>query len=84
MTENQADPDWLGAFERGLRAPEPLRGLRDVVAELLAAGADRTRVQEQLEAFRLRLQEQNRENDEDTVLDVLDFVTGWCSPDQKL
>jgi hypothetical protein len=58
--------------------------LRDVVTELLAAGADRARVQEQLEAFRVRLQEQDREDDEDTVLDVLDFVTGWCSPDQRL
>lgn len=54
------------------------------MTELLAAGADRARVQEQLEAFRVRLQEQDREDDEDTVLDVLDFVTGWCSPDQRL
>jgi hypothetical protein len=84
MTEHQADPDWFGAFERGLGAPQPLTGLRDAVAELLAAGADRTRVQEQLEAFRGRLREQDREDDEDTVLDVLDFVTGWCSPDQRL
>jgi len=84
MTEHQADPDWFTTFERGLSAPEPLWGLRDVVAELLAAGTDRARVQEQLEAFRIRLREQNREHDEDTVLEVLDFVTGWCSPDQRL
>jgi hypothetical protein len=84
MTEHQADPDWFTTFERGLSAPEPLKGLRDVVAELLAAGADRNRVQDRLEAFRVRLREQDRETDEDTVLDVLDFVTGWCSPDQRL
>lgn len=43
-------------------------------------GIARERLQEQLEALRARLRHEQREEDEDAVLEVLDFLTGWSSP----
>jgi len=37
-----------------------------------------------LEEFRLVLGSRGREDDQDVVLEVLDFLTGWCGPHNRI
>jgi hypothetical protein len=55
-----------------------------LAAELLRSGQDRDGVYDLFESARAALLEADREADEDAVMDVMDFLTGWCSPRMKL
>jgi hypothetical protein len=57
-----------------------LVGLRAAVQDELNAGIPRAEVIAKLESIRPGLDDIN----EDIVLEVLDFVTGWCSPTARL
>jgi hypothetical protein len=66
-----------------LESREPLLALREVVGQELAEnGDDRRRVLNDLEA--LRLVSRRAGLNEDAILDVMDFVTGWCSPHEAI
>lgn len=54
--------------------------LRRAVEHELRAGTPGEQVVARLEALRAGLPD----SDEDVVLEVLDFVTGWCSPQVRL
>ena len=84
MNENDTGSSWFADFEAALRSAKPTESLRDTVARLLDSGNDREVIQQSLEQFRLVLREADREAAEDVVLEVLDFLTGWCSPHQRL
>jgi hypothetical protein len=53
--------------------------LDDFVRELFSKGFDEGEALGVLERFRRRLRTQDREADEDKVLDVMDRLVGWCS-----
>jgi hypothetical protein len=57
-----------------------LDDLRRVAEHELQAGTPREEVIAKLESLRVGL----NDSDEDVVLEVLDFVTGWCSPRVRL
>jgi hypothetical protein len=67
-------------FRAALASGHSLEGLRVAVQDELSAGVSRAEVIEKLESIRPGL----AESDEDIVLEVLDFVTGWCSPSARL
>ena len=67
-------------FRAALASGHSLDGLRAAVQDELNAGVPRAEVIAKLESIRPGLDE----NDEDIVLEVLDFVTGWCSPGARL
>ncbi|MBA3866278.1 MAG: hypothetical protein H0X42_08020 [Solirubrobacterales bacterium] len=54
--------------------------MRDLVRNELEHGVSRSEVLGQLESLRIELRGGHREQDEDVVLEVMDFVTGWSSP----
>ena len=58
--------------------------LRDLVAELISAGYPREVVQGSLDDYRYLLRRTGREDYEDDVFDVVDFITGWCSPHLRI
>ena len=58
--------------------------LRDVASEALAQGYDRDVLLEDFESVRARLDEEGEEEREDAVMEVMDFLYGWCSPHMKL
>jgi hypothetical protein len=72
------------SFERALHSGEPVRELRALALQLSSQGYDRTALVEKFEAVRQQLRLADREADEDAVMDVLDFLTGWCSPHMRL
>lgn len=66
-------------FRGALTSENHLDGLRHA-AQKLQAGTPRDQVIARLEALRPGLSD----SDEDVVLEVIDFVTGWCSPHVRL
>jgi hypothetical protein len=71
-------------LDEALKSEQPLEHLRRIVQGLLAQGQDRDAILKELENFRNVLREMGREEDEDIVLEVMDFLVGWCSPHMKL
>ncbi|HEX4214031.1 MAG TPA: hypothetical protein VIA06_12000 [Candidatus Dormibacteraeota bacterium] len=72
-------------MEEALRAEYPLLALREIVrGQLDRDGIGHDLVLEELHAFVSRLRAAKRPEDEDVVLDVIDFVTGFCSPHMSL
>lgn len=50
----------------------------------LAAGQSKQDVLSALTTLRQELVEEDRDEDEDVVLEVMDFVVGWASPHVQL
>ncbi len=71
-------------IQQALSSTEPVRELRNWALHLLAEGQTREQVLELLERARQQLRHADCETDEDTVMDVMDFLVGWCSPHMKL
>ena len=71
-------------YERALMSEQPVIELRAVVQQMLAAGRSRESLMAELEQLVHELRRQHRQSDEDVVLDVTDFVTGWSSPHMKV
>jgi hypothetical protein len=72
------------SYEEALASTEPVARLREAVAKDLGAGTERDVVYRELDRLRLDLRASGREADEDAVMDVMDFLVGWCSPQQRL
>jgi len=70
----------IDEFRAALASEHRLEELRRAVEHELQAGVPREEIVARLEALRPGLSD----SDEDVVLDVLDFVTGWCSPHVRL
>ncbi|HEY8598603.1 MAG TPA: hypothetical protein VIL85_09245 [Thermomicrobiales bacterium] len=79
-TEMQIDEQ----FDAALHSPQPLMQLRATVSALLDQDWTRDELLEQLELFRETLSTDGRDQDEDTVLEAMDFLVGWCSPHLKV
>jgi hypothetical protein len=71
-------------FEQALRSAEPVERLRSLALRLASEGYDRDAIIDVFEKARQQLRSDDRESDEDAVMDVMDFVVGWCSPHMKL
>ena len=67
-------------FRAALASEHRLDDLRRAAESELQVGTPREQVVAKLEALRSGL----TDSDEDVVLEVLDFVTGWCSPHVRL
>jgi hypothetical protein len=55
-----------------------------VVKEHVAPGQARADALAALTRFRAELVDTGRDEDEDVVIEVMDYVVGWASPHQKL
>jgi hypothetical protein len=71
-------------FETALRSSDPVGELRRLAQRALDEGRKLAVVREEFEQSRQQLRDAAREDDEDAVMDVLDFLTGWCSPHVRL
>jgi len=71
-------------FEQALGSLDPIDALRDLVSQMSREGHDKSAILEIFEQERQRLRSANREAEEDAVMDVMDFLVGWCSPHMHL
>lgn len=72
------------AFHAALRSGDRVENLRRVAERELRAGTPREQLLAQLEQLRSDLSSIGRDHDEDAVLELMDFITGWCSPHARL
>ncbi len=71
-------------LEEAFRADNPLEELRNRIQAMVRQGYEREKLIQELTDFALDLRAVNREKDEDLITDILDFLTGWCSPNMKI
>jgi hypothetical protein len=71
-------------YEATLRSTEPLWELRGVVRALLTQGIEREDLERELTDLMLELRAAGREQEEDVVYEVLQYLVGFCSPFMKL
>lgn len=71
-------------IQTALNAPNPLHELRALIESLLAQGVLPESILETLEQERRRLRAAAREDDEDVLMEAMDFLTGWCAPQMRL
>ena len=71
-------------FNQALTCERPVACLREVVQQLVSQGETRESIYEDLEDFRALLRAGRREEDEDIVLEVMDFLTGFCAPHMRI
>jgi hypothetical protein len=71
--------------EPRLTVDEARRMLREAVAQdLREGGADRETVLAVLDYIRRKAREEGREEVENVVMDVMDYVVGWSNPRMRL
>lgn len=71
-------------IEDAMHAPDPLLRLRALAISMQENGQEQTAILEFFERNRQALREAGREAHEDVVLEVMDFLVGWCSPHMDL
>jgi hypothetical protein len=71
-------------FEVALHSGAPFEDLRQLALALASEGHTPPSVLQLFEQARTLLQVQQRERDEDVVLEVMDCIVGWCSAHMAL
>jgi hypothetical protein len=67
-----------------LNSPDPLNRLRSLVQALHDQGQEQSAILELFEKTRQQLHETGRDRDEDVIMEIMDFLVGWCSPHMSL
>jgi len=55
-----------------------------LVEQMKAEGFNQLEIYDSFEEFRAILRKTHREQDENVVMDIMDRLVGWCSPNAKL
>ena len=73
-------------FESALRTKDPGGALRSLVIELATDGSSKANIYDSLEQFLLHLRQRSdqRKEEEELILDVMDSLTDWCHPSARL
>ena len=70
--------------EQALAADRPLDCLSTLLRKRVASGESRETLLAELAGLRRALQLEGRDQDEDVVLEAMDFLTGFCSPHLRI
>ncbi|MGH7139417.1 MAG: hypothetical protein ACREHD_27040 [Pirellulales bacterium] len=70
--------------EDAFHVANPLEQLRALAISMQEEGHEQSTILDFFERNRQALREAGREQDEDVVLEVMDFLVGWCSPHMSL
>jgi hypothetical protein len=73
-----------GQLEAALKSSDPLARLRSLVQHFQDQGQDPQTILLFFEQARQSLRVAGRQREEDIVLEVMDFLVGWCSPHMSL
>lgn len=72
------------ALDHALGSAQPLQALSSMAQQRLELGQTIEELTALFEQARRRLRATGRDADEDTLLEAMDFLAGWCSPHMKL
>jgi hypothetical protein len=73
--------DELSVLTKALQQRSPMEKLEQIVKDLLGKRYSKESLLAEFESFR---QTTTDEDYEEVVLDVMDFLTGWCSPHKRI
>lgn len=76
--------EWPEGWEEALGGDAPTAALRGAVVDARSSGGDKDALLRQLGALRAHLAGSAREDDEDVVLEVMDFLAGWSGPHMRI
>lgn len=74
-------------FDAALRSGDVYEALRESVLQLAQEGHGKEEIYAAFEQLLLRIRAQHQgseSEEEDIVLDVMDTIVGWCSPNKQL
>ncbi|RKZ50811.1 MAG: hypothetical protein DRR16_08350 [Candidatus Parabeggiatoa sp. nov. 3] len=71
----------LSVLKEALQQSSPMEKLETIVKDLLSKGYSKESILAEFEYFREAMTD---EDYEDIVLEVMDFLTGWCSPHKRI
>jgi hypothetical protein len=71
-------------FRKCVSEPDPESSLRAAVLDARANGIEKSSILADLEDLRRELRETRHEDSDDVVLEVMDYVTGWCAPHMRV
>jgi hypothetical protein len=71
-------------FEAALQMTDPYQGLVQLALAFSAAGDPPAIIVQRFERFRTHLQQHQRDQDDDLILEVMDRIIGWCGPHAAL
>ncbi len=71
-------------IQEALTGVDSLAKLRSLIENLQAQGQDQQGILDMLERARQQCRETGREKEEDVIMEVMDFLIGWCSPHVKM
>jgi len=74
----------LSVLTEALQKSSPIEKLEQIVKDLLGKGYSKESILAEFERFRTTLGTTTGEDYEDVVLEVMDFITGWCSPHKRI
>jgi hypothetical protein len=70
--------------EEALSGPAAVEQLRSLAIALQTEGKSHSSIVQFFDDNRQALRDAGRDADEDAVLEVMDFLVGWCSPHMSL
>jgi hypothetical protein len=71
-------------IEKALRSKTPSLSLRSFLQDLLDNGEMKEKILQNLTEYRKKLFLPSQEREDDILLDMMDYVAGWCSPHMNL
>jgi len=71
----------LSVLKEALQKSSPMENLEQIVKDLLGKGYSKESILAEFEYLR---ETTTDENYEDVVLDMMDFLSGWCSPHKRI
>ena len=71
-------------IEKALRSTSAVTELRSLATGLEKEGQGHSAILQFFDENRQALHDAGRDADEDAVLEVMDFLVGWCSPHMSL
>lgn len=80
MSSNNFQPEELGQLEEAAKDD----GLYELAIKWRDSGVSQIEIYRKFEAFRNMLRNENRDADEDLIMDAMDCIVGWCGPHRKI
>ena len=71
----------LSVLTEALQQSRPMEKLEKIAKDLLGKGCSKENILAEFEYFRETMTD---EDYEEVVLDMMDFLTGWCSPHKRI
>ena len=75
---------YISDIKNNIANDEYLTKVHSLMKNYLDKGYEYQKMHEYLSTYMLKLREQNKEDEEDLILEAITFLDGWCAPEKSL